>query len=70
MLVVQYLLTLLTLIKILLALLSLLSLLTVLSLLMLLIFLFQYCHIYLTFSCYLTYSAIANASGTVPIYEG
>ena len=36
-----------------------------LSLLTLLIFLYQHYHIYLIYTCYLTNSAIANASGTV-----
>ena len=36
-----------------------------LSLLTLLIFIYQHCHIYLIYSCYLPYSAIANATGTV-----
>ena len=26
----------------------------------------QYCHMYLIYSCYLAYSAIANADGTLP----
>ena len=62
MLVVQYILTLLMLLIILL---TLLSLLTVLSSLTLLIFIYQYCHNLLML---LTYSAIANASGTVPTH--
>ena len=35
---------------------------------MLPIFLYQHYNIYLIYSCYLTYSAIANASGTVPTH--
>ena len=44
----------------------LLSLLMLLTLLMLLIFMYQHCHIYLIYSCYLAYYAIANADGTLP----
>ena len=32
------------------------------------IFIYQNCHIYLIYSCYLTYPAVANASGTVPTH--
>ena len=42
-----------------------------LSLLTLHIFIpvYQHCHIYLIYSCYLTYSAIANACGTEPTHS-